>query len=154
VLPPFYCLCAANVPSRPPRVIGPPFLPFITTDELVQEANVAFDLNTGLFTALRAPAATRPPQASILTAHPAPVPAFPPLGDPSTPSISSSMSSSPPASPLRPREMPIVIEHAPDPAEAETSYSVANVGIAHFVLVTGKWVGTGGWVHKMFEGYF
>jgi hypothetical protein len=76
-------------------------------------------------------------------------------------------SSSSPSSPiaqlntntLKSKEIPIEIVHGDD-ADAENTpktYSVATiatfilaVGLAHFFLITGKWVGTDGWLSQWF----
>lgn len=101
---------------------------------IIDEANHAFDLNSGLFTALRAPS-----QAALLNS-----PATQPLlGQPSplpSPAIKTS-------------EMitaPIMVQHS-EPATTEKTFSMASVlsfmlavGLAHFLLVVGGFTGAKG----------
>ncbi|CAL1712264.1 unnamed protein product [Somion occarium] len=105
---------------------------------ILEEANIAFELNSGLFTILRAPS-----NPSIMITSPA----APPLGEPLTPVESESPTpSSSPSSPLG--EAPKVVFEVKEP---EGSYRISAVialivalSLAHFLLVLGGFTGSNG----------
>ncbi|KAI0786230.1 heme oxygenase, partial [Abortiporus biennis] len=97
---------------------------------LLEEANVAFELNSGLFTTLR------PPTGSASVS-----PAQPPLGEPTTPPNEEETSVA---------ESKVVFDA--DASASEGSYSIAGVvafiaaiSLAHFILVVGKVTGSQGY---------
>ena len=117
---------------------------------ILDEANIAFELNTGLFTALRPPTNPRTPEF--------PLPAV--LGDPSSPTLSSFSSATPSPSPSPP-VTPLPLQSFPTTKEpldsAVTSSSPGTFPLAsvvafilalclsHFVLTLGGFTGDKGY---------
>lgn len=109
--------------------------------KILEEANIAFELNSGLFTALNPPSNLASQQVD---------PAAPPLGEPRTPTEPNHkhMGSSPsPTSPLR-EESKVVFENT---EAEEPTYRIATVvtliaaiSLAHFILVVGGFTGSKG----------
>ncbi|KAI0086982.1 hypothetical protein BDY19DRAFT_893746 [Irpex rosettiformis] len=117
---------------------------------ILEEANVAFELNTGLFTILRAPL-------SYSSHESADVPV---LGDPTSPIVSSSPSPSPTASetvfitpsPLQLLQRPKDESTEDLPVKEKGTFPMSSViafilalCVSHFFLVTGGFTGEKGW---------
>ncbi|KAI0772157.1 heme oxygenase-like protein [Irpex lacteus] len=116
---------------------------------ILEEANVAFELNTGLFTTLRAP-----------SSHPSHESAdVPVLGDPTSPTISSSPKPPPPEF-VTPAPNPLQLLQKAETKETEEDLPVKEKGmypissviafilalcLSHFFLVTGGFTGEKGW---------
>lgn len=110
-------------------------------EKILEEANIAFELNSGLFTALN-------PPSNI--ASQAVDPAAPPLGEPRTPTEPEHKhlgSSTLPTSPLR-EESKVVFESN---ESSESTYRISTVvaliaafTLSHFVLVVGGFTGSKG----------
>lgn len=135
---------------------------FSSLESLVEEANIAFRLNGGLFSALRSnkktstDAADAPKHSHVHRVYGS---ARPPLGDPMTPSIPAAVPKSLLVSPLLPKGSVVVAQNDVSQSWSlgDKEYSISTVAafiaavcIAHFVLVVGGVVGSKGWVASFF----
>jgi len=121
---------------------------------ILDEANIAFELNSGLFTSLK------PPSSPAST-----IPALPPLGDPTTPN-NESVTPSPPSTPTPEKEETSKVIFEAPPESSETMFTtagvlsfIAAVSLAHFILVVGGFTGSKGaakWdgLHEWLNGVF
>ncbi|KAI0079518.1 heme oxygenase [Panus rudis PR-1116 ss-1] len=120
---------------------------------ILEEANVAFELNSGLFTTLRAP--------SQIVGGASPT--LPPLGEPLTPTESSGQTTPTTEDSPEPSSKVIFQDKASEPSYRASSVIafIIAVSLAHFILVVGGFTGSKGsakleafqhWLEGIFSG--